>query len=126
MGERIVQALIVLIGVPAVLVGYVAVVEWLLRFVPERSRPRARPWLWLGPAFFFLLVFLVYPALNTMYLSLRNRDGSEFVGLQNYVYAFTNRDMLFALRNNLLWVIFFPLFAVTLGLLLAVLTDRVR
>lgn len=126
MGERIVQALIVLIGVPVVLVGYVAVVEWLLRFVPERSRPRVRPWLWLGPALVFLLVFLVYPALNTILLSLRNRDGSEFVGLQNYVYAFTNRDMLIALRNNLLWVIFFPLFAVTLGLLLAVLTDRVR
>jgi alpha-glucoside transport system permease protein len=125
MQDRIVQALVVLIGVPAVLVGYVALVERLLVLVPERRRPRVRPWLWLGPALAFLITFLVYPALNTIVLSLQNRDGSKFVGLDNFVYAFTSPDVLIALRNNGLWLVFFTLFAVTLGLLIAVLADRV-
>jgi alpha-glucoside transport system permease protein len=125
MEDRIVQALVVLIGVPAVLVGYVALVERLLLFVPEKRRPGVRPWLWLGPALAFLTIFLVYPALNTILLSLQNKDSTKFVGLDNYVYAFTNHDFLIALRNNGIWIVFFTLFAVTLGLLIAVLADRV-
>ena len=125
MGDRIVQALIVVIGVPAVLVGYIAFIEWLLRIVPERARPRVRPWLWIGPALLFLFIFLVYPTVYTFILSLQNKNSTAFVGLDNYLYVFTNHDTLIALRNNVLWVILFPLFTVTLGLLLAVLTDRV-
>ena len=125
MEERIIQALIVLIGVPAVLVGYIAAVEWLLRFLPERRRPGIRPWLWIGPAVLFLLFYLVYPALNTAYLSLFDAKSVNFVGLDNYIYAFTNGDMLAAMRNNVIWLVFFPLVTVTFGLLIAVLTDRV-
>src|SRR5262245_3986525 len=126
MGDRIVQALIVLIGVPAVLVGYIALIERLLLFLPERRRPKVRPWLWLAPALAFLFIFLVYPTLNTALLSVQNKDGTKFVGLDNYIYAFTSRDFLIALRNNGLWIVFFTLFSVTLGLLIAVLADRVR
>jgi alpha-glucoside transport system permease protein len=60
-----------------------------------------------------------------MYLSLLNADSTRYVGLDNYVYAFTNPDTLAAMRNNLLWLVFFTLFTVTFGLLIAVLTDRV-
>jgi alpha-glucoside transport system permease protein len=48
------------------------------------------------------------------------------VGLENYIYVFTTGNMLTALRNNLLWLVFFTLFTVVLGLLIAVLADRVR
>src|SRR5206468_12247746 len=89
------------------------------------ARPKVRPWLWLAPALAFLTIFLVYPALNTIGLSFQNRSSTQFVGLDNYVYAFTNHDFLISLRNNGLWIIFFTLFAVTIGLLIAVHDDRI-
>jgi alpha-glucoside transport system permease protein len=48
------------------------------------------------------------------------------VGLDNYQFVFTNQGMLVALRNSLLWVILFPLVTVSVGLVIAVLADRVR
>jgi alpha-glucoside transport system permease protein len=126
MQDRIIQALIVIAGVPAVLVGYIASVEWLLHFLPEKRRPRVRPWLWIGPALLLLLFYLVYPALNTAYLSLFDAKSVHFVGLENYIFALTNSDMLNAMRNNVLWLVFLTLATVTFGLLIAVLTDRVR
>jgi alpha-glucoside transport system permease protein len=123
--DRVVQAVVVLVGVPVVLVGYILLTEWVLRFVPERRRPRVRPWFWVGPALAFLTIFLIYPSLNTFVLSFTNANGTEFVGLDNYVYSFTSSEMLTTIRNNVLWLIFFTLFTVVFGLLIAVLTDRV-
>ena len=125
MSDRIIQAAIVLLGVPAVLVAYIAATEWLVQRLPEKQRPGVRPWLWIGPAILFLSIYLVYPTLNTLYLSLLSAKSDKFAGISNYVYAFTNRDMLLAFRNNLLWLILFPLFTVSFGLLIAVLADRV-
>ena len=44
MDGRLITAIIVLVGVPAILVGYIYLTEILLRFAPERARPRLRPW----------------------------------------------------------------------------------
>ena len=125
MSDRIIQAAIVLLGVPAVLVAYITATEWLVLRLPEKRRPQVRPWLWIGPAVLFLSLYLVYPSLNTIYLSLLSAKSDKFVGLSNYIYAFTNRDMLLAFRDNLFWLILFPLFTVSFGLLIAVLADRV-
>ncbi len=123
--DRIIQAILILVGVPAVLVGYVYLVEWVVKFLPNRSQPQVRPWLWIGPALLFLLLYLIYPSLQTVNLSLYNANSSKWVGLDNYLYVFTSGDTLTALRNNVLWLIFFTSVTVTLGLLIAVLTDRV-
>ena len=50
----------------------------------------------------------------------------RFVGLTNYANIFTNHEMLEVLRNNLLWLVLGTLLAVLLGLVTAVLADRVR
>ncbi len=113
-------------GVPAALCAYVFVVERALGAFPHRRRNLLRPWLWLAPGAVLLCVFLVYPALDTLVLSLMNASSTRFVGLANYASIFTTRSMLSVLRNNLLWLVAFPTFTVVLGLLLAVLTDRVR
>jgi alpha-glucoside transport system permease protein len=125
MNDRILQAAIVLFGVPAVLVAYISATEWLVQRLPEKRRPQVRPWLWIGPAILLLGFYLVYPSLNTLYLSFLSAKSEEFVGLDNYFYALTNPAMLLAFRNNLLWLIFFPLFTLAFGLLIAVLADRV-
>ena len=126
MTDKLVTALIVVIGVPAVLVGYIWGTEQVLRFVSERMKPRIRPWLWLLPAFGFLAVFLVYPMIGTVVTSLQDRFQKKFVGLTNYSWFVGSDDALTALRNNVLWLLLLTALTVGLGLLIAVLVDRVR
>ena len=80
----------------------------------------------MAPALIILGFFLVYPSIETLYLSFFGRNSNEFVGLKNYIYAFTDDSMVMAFRNNAMWLIFFTILSVSIGLLLAVLLDRVR
>lgn len=124
--NNLLMALYVVVGVPAATIIYVALIETLLGLLPERTRGRIRPWLWLAPALLFLVVFLIYPMLNTALLSFYDAKSANFVGLDNYTYAFTDTDMLMAFRNNIIWVILAPLIGVSFSLVFAVLFDRVR
>jgi alpha-glucoside transport system permease protein len=126
LGNRLVAAALVVVAVPLVLVGYILLIEALLRRVPRRVSPGLRPWLWLAPALVFLGVFLVYPTIATVIRSFMNRRGDQFIGLDNYAWFFSQGDTLIALRNNALWVVLLPALVVGLGLLVAVLVDRVR
>jgi len=99
---------------------------------------RITPWLYLLPALFVMTVFIVYPALNTFYLSFRNTDDTAWAGadclagepcwgaLENYRYALTSPIMLTAFVNNLKWILLMVSGTVLLGLLIATLADRVR
>ncbi|MFJ9696434.1 carbohydrate ABC transporter permease [Kitasatospora sp. NPDC101183] len=98
--------------------------------VAGRARGRfARPLavlVFLGPAVLLLLVGLVVPLVRTVFLSLHNDDGSRFVGTGNFDWAFTSDDVRHVLLNTLLWLVVVPLVATGLGLLLALLVDRMR
>ncbi len=93
---------------------------------------RWRPWLFVGPALLLIGFFLVYPALVTIARSFFGRGAQLFgpmvhyVGFANWKYVFTSPVMLTALRNNVLWVVLFTLCTVSIGLVLAVMLDRVR
>jgi len=126
MDSRLLTAVIVVVGVPAVLIGYIYLTEVLLRLAPVGARTRIRPWLWLAPALAFLVVFLVYPTIITIIKSFQNRAGSAFVGLDNYAWFLGTSSATTALKNNLLWVVFLTALCVGIGLLIAVLVDRVR
>ncbi len=84
------------------------------------------PVFYVGPAILFLLVYQFYPALQTIRLSFLDRRSVNFVGLDNYRYVFTSQVMLRAFKNNLLWLVFFTVGTVGLGLLFAILVDRVK
>jgi alpha-glucoside transport system permease protein len=118
--------LAVVIGVPAALAGYIVVGELVVRRLPDAAQPRVRPWIWVGPALVFVALFLVYPVFGTAYRSLFSRDGSFFVGLGNYVRELGDSAVQTAIRNNIYWLVLYTLFALLFGLLLAVLSDRVR
>jgi alpha-glucoside transport system permease protein len=126
MDPRLITALIVVVGVPAVLIGYLVLTEQALRLVPDHRRAKVRPWLWLLPALLFLTVFLIYPTIGTIVHSFQNSAGTKFIGFDNYVYFFTTPSTLGALKNNLLWVILLTVLTVGFGMLIAVLVDRVR
>jgi alpha-glucoside transport system permease protein len=119
-------ALGAVVGVPLALTLYIFLSDKGVSRAGSRWREKLRPWVWLLPGLFLLVVFLIYPVVNTIVLSFKNADSSVFVGLKNYAYIFTDPSMLIVLRNNALWLVFFTLVTVTLGLLIAVLTNRVR
>jgi alpha-glucoside transport system permease protein len=126
MDPRLITAFAVVVGVPAVLIGYLILTEQVLRPIPDRRRIRVRPWLWLAPALLFLTVFLVYPTVGTIIRSFQNTAGTKFIGLDNYIYFFTSPSTLGALKNNVLWVVLLTGLTVGFGMLIAVLVDRVR
>ncbi|WP_421735884.1 carbohydrate ABC transporter permease [Cellulomonas sp.] len=80
----------------------------------------------LGPTLIFVVFGLVYPGLNTIKLSLYDAKSKNFVGLDNYVTAFTQDQFQTVLRNTMLWVVLVPILATAIGLIYAVLVDRTR
>lgn len=84
------------------------------------------PWFYVIPALATLVFFLIYPSVNTLIISFFGPQSKEFVGFSNYIYCFTNETMLSAFRNNLLWVALFVPLTVFLGLIMAVILDRVH
>jgi len=124
--NRFALAVVVVVGVPLGLVGYIVLVEAIVSRLGRRSAARIRPWLWLGPALFFLGVFLLYPTIDTIVQSFKNSNGDAFVGVENYRWFFTTGSTLLALRNSVLWAVVLPALVVALGLFVAVLADRVK
>jgi alpha-glucoside transport system permease protein len=126
MDPRLLTAILVVVGVPTVLIGYIWLTEQFLRMVGEGIRPKVRPWLWLAPALAFLVVFLVYPSIGTFIRSFQNKAGTAFVGLDNFAWFFGSDSSIIALRNSLIWLVALTGLTVGLGMLIALLVDRVR
>lgn len=91
----------------------------------DRLRTSIRPWIFVVPALLFLAVYLVYPVFETARLSLFNRLSTEFVEFDNYEWAFGDPGFWQAALNNIAWLIIVPTFSTALGLVIAVLADRV-
>jgi alpha-glucoside transport system permease protein len=118
---------IVIIGVPAVLAAYIVGGEYLVRQLPDKARPAVRPWIWVAPALVLVSGFLVAPAVGTLISSFEDNKGN-FVGFTNFgnqLAGFPTGGAWIAIRDNLFWLVFYTLFVLAFGLLLAVLFDRV-
>jgi alpha-glucoside transport system permease protein len=79
----------------------------------------------LAPALIFLGVWIVYPAIRTAVRSFYNRSGSSFVWFDNYKEIFTTSTITTAIKNNAIWVGVVPALVTAIGLIFAVLTERV-
>lgn len=99
---------------------------------------RWTPWLYLLPALLIMGVFIIYPMINTFGASFMDKTGTQSAAascvagepcwgaFENYRYALTNPEMVTALRNNALWLLLMVPGVVLVGLLFAILADRVR
>lgn len=109
-------------------VGGVAALFLVADFLIERLsiqwKTRLTPVVFVGPALALLGWFLVVPTLRTLYTSFFDAKTVHFVGLNNYIYAFTDSSMLRSFLNNVLWIVVGTGLSVGLGLLIALLADR--
>jgi len=82
--------------------------------------------LFMAPATILLLVGLIYPAISTIIQSFFDKTGEDFVGWDNYIWAFTNPQGFWSIINTIIWVLFVPAVSTVLGLACAVFIDRAR
>lgn len=109
-------------------VGGVAMLYFVANFFVEslgqKWVDRLQPFVFVGPAIALLFWYLAIPTLRTLWLSFFDTQG-RFT-LQNYSNIFTERIMVEAWGNNLLWMVFGTAMVVALALLIAILADRSR
>lgn len=113
--------------------------------VPEIMKQSGpAPWFYLAPALLIMLFFVVYPTVNTIYLSFLDDKGEQSASVtcrqaepgepeepcwgifENYRHALTDDTMLLAFKNNLLWIILMVPGTTVFGLIIAVLVDRIK
>ncbi|GGL47815.1 ABC transporter permease [Planomonospora parontospora] len=82
--------------------------------------------LFLLPGVVLLGAMVIYPIVYSAFRSLYDAGGETFVGAENYATIFQDASTLTTIRNNLIWVVVAPLLVTTLGLIFAVLTERIR
>ncbi|WP_043264565.1 sugar ABC transporter permease [Streptomyces sp. CT34] len=95
----------------------------------RRGVTGTRAWVaavFLLPALVLLGALVVCPIGFSVYRSLFDASGNGFVGLGNYGQMFSDEAIRTALRNNVVWVVVAPAVSTALGLIFAVLTERVR
>lgn len=116
---------LVLIG----LVAFAAVVGLLL-FLADRAPKRGRDLFqllaFIAPAIVLLSIGLIYPAIRTGIFAFMDRTSTEFVGFDNFVWMFTQPQIITTLINTLIWVALVPTISTIMGLAYAVFIDKAK
>ncbi len=96
----------------------------------DESGRRLRSYLvtavFLAPALILLILWILYPVVYTMWRSLYDRSGDNFIWLDNYQTLFSTDTTRTAIKNNAIWVAVVPALVTAVGLVFAVLTERIR
>jgi len=99
-------------------------VNAIIESLPEAISRVLQPFVFVGPALAILIWYLALPVGRTFRMSLLDRNSREFVGLQNYLAVFKERQMQQALINNIAWILVGATLVVLIGLIVAILADR--
>jgi len=126
---QIVVVLVAIVWGVGGIAGLFFITNWVIEMLPGEVGRRLQPFIFIGPAIALIAWYLVVPVFRTFVLSLKGPLGMDWIGtgigmLENYRFVFTDRIMLEAFRNNLLWMVFGTSLSVSFGLLIAVLADR--
>jgi len=91
-----------------------------------RRRGRVIALAFVFPALLLLGALVVYPVLFSVGRSFFDASGTRFVGGDNYSAMFRDPATIKAIRNTAIWVVVAPALLTGLGLILAVLVEKVR
>ena len=113
----------------SVIAAFFAILAILFAIAGRANGKKARPvalLIFLAPALVLLLAGLVIPAVRTILFSFMNPDSNGWVGLANYQWMIEDPNVKTIMINTILWILVVPLFTAALGLLLAVMLDRIK
>jgi alpha-glucoside transport system permease protein len=99
-------------------------INMLVESLPLRLNLTVIPYAFLLPALGLLTAILIYPTIQTIVYSFANSDSTAWVGLENFRYVLTNDEFVNAITNTLLWLAIVPAVTVVVGLIVAVLADK--
>lgn len=109
---------------------------WILNKIaevlPGRAERLVKPYLYIFPALFAIGAYLIYPTILSAISSFKSnnsfkkKDVSEWVGFDNYIALFQDSQFVQAFLNTILWVLIVPLVSIVVGLMIAVLVDRLK
>ncbi len=111
------------IGVFVVVLG---TIFFLAGKIKGKASRRVAIVIFVGPALLLLLAGLIIPAIRTIIFSFMDPDSLNFVGLANYRWMLEDPNVAIIMRNTILWLLVTPIFTTALGLLLAVMLDRIK
>ena len=80
----------------------------------------------LSPAMALLAIGLIYPSVSTFIAAFLNSRGNRFVGLENFVWIFTQQTGITTVLNTIVWVLIVPTVSTIFGLAYAVFIDKSR
>jgi len=100
------------------------VADWVVNRTPVHVAKKLQPFVFVGPALVILTWYLFLPTMRSLYLSFFDAQSKNFIGLANYIFAFTDSKMLESFTNNLMWIILGTGGSVGFGLIIALLSDR--
>lgn len=113
-------------GAIAIFLSVLAVIFFIAGRANGKAQRPVAILVFLGPALLLLLFGLLGPAIRTFLLSFKGSASHTWVGFKNYQWLFTDESMRIVLRNTIFWILFTPIITTGLGLLLAILLDRMR
>ncbi|WP_104200243.1 carbohydrate ABC transporter permease [Cryobacterium sp. Y29] len=80
----------------------------------------------LAPAVILLAIGLVIPTIQTTVQAFMSARGDRFVGLDNFVWIFTQPENVRIVLNTVVWVLIVPTISTIAGLAYAVFIDKSR
>ena len=123
-GNKVVIGILAIIGA----VGGAAVLFFFLNMfvegLPQRLSEGVIPYAFLLPGLGLVGLMLIYPTFQTINYSFANSDSTAYIGLQNYKTIFSDGEFWSSIINNVLWLLIVPAVTVALGIIVAVLADK--
>ncbi len=114
------------LGAIAIFFALLGVIFYLAGKVNGRAARPLASFIFLGPALLLLLIGLVVPAAKTILFSFKDAYSLKYVGFRNYKWIFQDPEIHKVIWNTLLWIIVTPFATTALGLLLAIMLNRMR
>jgi alpha-glucoside transport system permease protein len=108
------------------LLAFLGALYWMSSKLPKKWQEGARSWIFLLPAMVAMIVGLLIPAIRTIYLSLLDDRGQDFVGLSNFKLIFTTQGTRLTVVNSVVWVFLGTTVTVVVGLAVARFADGMR
>jgi alpha-glucoside transport system permease protein len=109
----------------AVFAAVIGLILFLADKAPKKAKDVVQLVVFLAPAIILLAIGLIYPAVRTSILAFSNKAG-DLIGLDNFVWIFTQPDAVRVVINTLIWVVCVPLISTVVGLAYAIFIDRSR